>query len=144
MLFRSVSLVFLFPDALGVRGRDSPSTVVGGGLGGGDLDGFFHLWALYGRMLGIMDEFNIALYPDRELYRKIFFNIGIRSLKETDLAVMTLQKTFIDGLVSYTFFGSIRSYLYHGLCSAEALPEFEGRCIYGLMNWWDKFFYQAL
>ena len=126
--FGIISLVYLFPNTLGIKNKEG-------------LDGFLHLWAVIGKILGIQDRFNLALFPNRELYMKIFTNIGVSSLKESDMTVVTLQKALIDGVAKYAYFTSVKSLLYYGLSMNDALPNFKGRNLAKIMSWEDKFYY---
>ena len=127
--FGLVGLIFLFPQTLGVK-KDSKG-----------LKGYLHLWAIFGKLLGIQDQFNIALYPDQQLYSRLFTNVGIASLKTTDVRIITLQKSLLEGFGKFTYFGSLKSFLYYGLCSKEALPAYKGTHLYSLLSWVDWFYY---
>jgi len=84
--FGFFSVALLFPESLGLDKKG--------------LEGFIHLWAVFGRKLGIEDRFNIALYSNQDLNLKILFNLGLPSLRDMDLTIMHLQQTYIDGMSS--------------------------------------------
>jgi hypothetical protein len=123
--FGFFSIIFLFPSTLGVRDTRG-------------IEGFIHLWAVLGRMLGIEDRFNLALFPDRELHLKILYKLGFASLKDMDLTILHLQQTYADALSRMLTCISLKSSLYFGLSSKQALPDFKGENLYALMNWKDK------
>lgn len=127
-LFGFVSLLFLFPEALGIRDTYG-------------IDGFMHLWAVISRMLGIKDRFNIALHPDRRLHLKLFRNLAIPSLMQLDLTMLHMQQTFIDGMSSVFKTMTLRSSIYFGLIgNKEALPGFKGENLYALLTWKEKLY----
>ncbi|OXA44886.1 hypothetical protein Fcan01_20095 [Folsomia candida] len=66
VVYASVYSLFLFLEKLGLSG-DSETD---------GISGYIHLWAVAGRMLGLKDEFNVALNPDREFYLKIMQHLG--------------------------------------------------------------------
>jgi len=126
--FGIISLVYLFPGVLGIRDCRG-------------LDGFMHLWGIIGKFLGIHDKFNLALYPSDRLYRKIFTNIGIGSLKESDLTVISLQEVLIQGVATYAHFTTHKSLLYFGLSRNDALVNYKGTELRKLLTWKDYIFY---
>jgi len=126
--FGLVGLIVLFPKTLGIRDTRG-------------LKGYLHIWAIFGKLLGIQDQFNLGLHADHELFRRIYINIGIASLKTADVRIITLMKSLIEGFGKYTYFGSLKSMLYYGLCSKEALPTFQGDNLYALLSWTDWTYY---
>ena len=127
--FGFFSVIFLFPDSLGIRDTRG-------------MEGFVHLWAVIGRMLGIQDQFNLALYPNRDLYLKIFFRLGIASLKDMDLTILHLQQTYVDALSKMLPFVSLKSTLYFGFKNMKkGVPNFKGDNLYALLTWRDKMYF---
>jgi len=123
--FGFFSVVLLFPESLGLDKKG--------------LEGFVHLWAVFGRMLGIEDRFNIALYSNQELNLKIVFNLGLPSLRDMDLTIMHLQQTYIDGMSSLMFYSSLKLILLFGLQSMQkAFPDLKADHLYALMDWKEK------
>ena len=129
--FGFFSLVYLFPSSLGIRDTRG-------------IEGFVHIWAVIGRMLGLQDQFNLALHPNRELHLKVFHKIGLANLKDMDLTILTLQQTYIDALSRMKLFTTLKASIYSGLDVKEALPNFKGTNMYSLMTWKDKFSYNFI
>lgn len=124
--FGFIGVVYMFPRFIGI-----------GDMKG--LDGFLHLWAVIGRLLGIEDRFNLALYPDPELYHRFFINVVIASLKTSDMTVISLQNALMMGLGKRLPFVSMKAFMYMGF--KDGVPGFQGNNLYALMNWYDKMCY---
>lgn len=133
--FGFFGLVYLFPEVMGVGYEEL-------------MDGFLHSWAIIGRLLGLEDRFNLALYcgKDRakgmELCAKLNLNIGMASFKSTDERVICLQYAMMDGLKRRLPWLSLKGWIYYGL--KEEREDFNGTQIWDLMSFWDKVYYYSM
>jgi hypothetical protein len=133
--FGFIGLLYLFPQSLGLDSK-SESTSSG-------MRAYFHLWAVIGRMLGIEDRFNLALHPDPELFHKIFIQVGIASMKETDETVVCLQAALMDGISKrLPLLFTLKGWTYYGL--SQQVPEFDKELFWKEMRWRDKVSYFLL
>lgn len=127
--FAFIGLVYLFPESLGIS--DSKF-----------LDGFFHFWAVVGRMLGLEDRFNLALHRDKELFMKIHNNVGLASLKTIDERVVCLQYALMKGLSNQVLIPlTLKGWMFLGF---QDIPGYEGTEFWKLMDWRDKLCYYFL
>lgn len=115
--------IWLFPKVFGVQNREK------------EMKGVIHVWAIFGRLLGIRDEYNICLKPNPQLYQKLFTNVVVASLKSMDETVVTIQSAFVEALSKRMPFVSYKSMLYFGLQEYEG---YKGENLWKLMSWRDK------
>jgi len=103
------------------------------------LRGYFHMWAVIGRMIGLEDRFNLALYPDRNLYMDIVTKLGLPSLKMVDETVLYSIDKMVDGLFNTTipYMVTMKALL---ISSVEAGGHRLER-VKASMNWHEKFTY---
>jgi len=121
-----ISIIFLFPKTLGIKDTKG-------------IDGFLHLWAIFGKLLGIEDRFNLALNPNRALFLRLFHNVGIPSLKGMDTTILHLAQTYVDGTFGrMTKLISLKGLLYYGLTHNDQLPGFRGVNFQALLSVPDR------
>lgn len=125
-----ISTLLLFPEKMGVSTKFETDET---------MRGYFHMWAVIGRLLGLEDEFNLALHPDRELYMEIVEKIGIPSFKMVDETSIFCMHKMMDGVVSVMMPGliTIKSLWYFSL---ETLG-IEGVELWSSMSLRDKICY---
>ncbi|CAL8142441.1 unnamed protein product [Orchesella dallaii] len=121
--FGFIGTMWLFPRVFGIKDRYE------------EMKGVIHVWAIYGRLLGIKDEFSICIKPDAQLYDKLFQNIVVESLKTMDETVVTIQSAFMEAFTKRIPFMTYKSMLYTGL---QELEGYEGDNLWNLMSYWDK------
>jgi len=122
--FGFIFMMILFPKTIGVRHTQ--------GIGG-----FLHMWAVLGKLLGIQDQYNLALNPNRDLCLKLFYQLGMASLKDMDYTILHLQQTYIDAITPVFKFMTLKSAFYAGLIAKEALPNFKTDHFYKILSWKD-------
>ncbi|OXA51831.1 hypothetical protein Fcan01_13237 [Folsomia candida] len=127
--FGFIGLVYLYPKSLGVTNMEL-------------MDGFFHFWAVIGRLLGLEDRFNLALHADPKLFKKLYENIGMASLKSTDKRVISLQYALMEGLGKRLPLLTMKGWVYYGL--KDQGDDFEGTEVWKLMNAKDKICYYMI
>ena len=59
------------------------------------------------------------------------------SLKDMDYTILHLQQTYVDAISPLFKFITLKSSIYAGLLSDEALPNFKGRHFYPILSWKD-------
>lgn len=121
--FGFIGTMWLFPRVFGIKDREE------------ELKGLIHAWAVFGRLLGIKDEYNICIKPDAQLYDKIFKNVIVESLKTMDPTVVTIQSAFVDALSQRLPFITYKSMLYFGL---QEIEGYQGEHLWALMSFRDK------
>lgn len=121
--------MWLFPDVFGIKNREK------------EMRGLIHAWALYGRFLGMRDEFNICIKIDPLLFDKMFREIVLVSLYSMDETVVTLQSTFMDSFSKRVPIISYKSIMYFGLLQFEG---YSGENLWKIMSWKDKFYVEIL
>lgn len=121
--FGFIGTMFLFPGTFGIKDRDE------------ELKGMIHLWAVFGRLLGIKDEYNVCIKPDPALYETLFRNIVVESLKTMDETVVTIQSAFVDAFSKRLPFMTYKAMMYFGM---RELKEYRGEHLWKLMSFWDK------
>jgi len=125
-----MGFVVLFPKAFGIHETRG-------------MDGFRHLWAVLGKYLGIEDEFNLGLQKDTRLLRRIFDEISVPGLKESDEATMVFWDAITYGVKQYRPFFTLNSLLLFMTRDLIGVSN-NGRNLIKLMSWYDLFCYQAL
>ena len=105
------------------------------------LEGLLHHWAVIGRLLGIQDEFNLALHPSKELYFRILRNL-MPCMLTMDLTFTHLLETYLEGTALYFHLPVTAPGLLYFI-NAVAFPEFKGTNLRKLMTVKDKFFSAA-
>lgn len=121
--FGFIGTMWLFPRVFGIVDRHE------------EMKGVIHMWALFGRLLGIKDEFNVCINPDPELYDKLFKNIILPSLKSMDESVVSIQSAFMEALSYRLPFVTYKAMLFHGLHDIEG---YTGDHLWKLMGFKDK------
>lgn len=132
VVYASVSSTYLFPEKLGL----------GGDANCDGIAGYIHLWAVVGRMLGLKDEFNVALCPDKNLYKKIMRHLGFGTLKLMDASVAFMfhdSVRMVNELLPVNLV-STKAILYIVLESGDVKPK----NLWGSMKSMDKLFYYLL
>lgn len=114
-----------FPEVFGISDRDK------------DMRGVIHVWAIFGRLLGIRDEFNICLKPDPDFYEKLYRTVIVHSLKTVDETVITLQDSFMSGVSKRLPFITHKSLLFLGFSNWTEY-NFQGNNLWKLMSSRDK------
>lgn len=104
-----------------------------------DILAFIHNTAVFGRILGIEDKFNVALNLPLNMYDKFYRNIVVASLKNIDEHVLhvmdiTVRSASEEFLVPETF--RLKCWMYHALKSS--VDNFKGKNILALMSHDDK------
>lgn len=104
-----------------------------------ELQGVIHMWAIFGRLMGIKDEYNVCLKSGASdnLYERIFRHVILQSLKSIDEKVVTLQSTFIDQFSQRLPLVTYKSVLYFGLRQHSGVG-YKGNNLWKLMTWKDK------
>lgn len=115
--------IYFFPRLFGVKNREE------------EMEGVIHMWAIFGRLLGIRDEFNICLHNNPRLFEKLYKNVVVESLKTVDETVITLQSTFMEAFSKRMPFITYKAFLFLGFQEWEG---FKGDNIWKLMSWKDK------
>lgn len=121
--FGFIGTMWLFPRVFGIKDRDE------------EMKGAIHVWAIFGKLLGIKDEFNVCLKPDPELYDKLFRNIIVESLKTMDETVVTIQSNFVHAFSRRLPFLTYKAMLFYGLMDVEG---YKGDNLWKLMSFSDK------
>lgn len=110
-----------------------------------DIKAFLHASAVFGRILGMEDRFNVALNLPQETHDKFYKNIIVASWKNIDeivLHVMSLTMEGIhDGFIVPPLL-RLKCWLYYSL--NKSIVGFEGKYILQLMNIEDKFCHQLI
>jgi hypothetical protein len=89
--FSFCGLLTLFPGAFGIHEKD-----------GDGLRGFAHLWALFGHLLGLKDEFNVAIHPeDKNAFQEIFHKVFVVSFKILDSTGFRIWRSLYLGMGKY-------------------------------------------
>jgi len=120
VLYTTYAFPFMFHDYCGV------SDLRG-------MNGFIHFWALIGRLSGIQDRFNPALYPDRDMHFKIFQNLVIPSIKDININVIDVSCNYVKALEKIGVPVSVNA-LFYGVLS-KIIPGFKGENLYQHLNW---------
>jgi len=68
-----IHILILSPRSIGLSEEDAAN----------GLEGYLHVWAVVGRLLGMEDKFNIALNYSRETVEKYFQEIFLPSFAES-------------------------------------------------------------
>lgn len=104
-----------------------------------DILAFLHYTAIVGRILGIEDQYNVALNLPLNMYDKFYRNIVVASLKNIDEHVVHVMditmKSVSDEFVVPKVF-RLKCWLYHSLKSS--VDGFKGKNIFALMNRSDQ------
>lgn len=126
--FIILSHVVMSPKAFGIYEADHT-----------DLLAYIHYTAIYGRILGIQDQFNVALNLPLDMYDKFYRNIVVASLKNIDKHVVhvmdIVMKSVADEFYAPQVF-QLRCWLYHSL--KNSVEGFKGKHISALMNFRDR------
>lgn len=122
------SHVVMHPKEFGIYEVDHP-----------DILAFIHYTAVFGRILGIEDQYNVALHLPLNMYDKFYRNIVVASLKNIDEHVVhvmdiAMKSVSEEFLVPQVF--RLKCWLYHSLKSS--VDGFKGGNILALMNRSDK------
>lgn len=103
-----------------------------------DMAGVIHLWAVFSKLLGIEDDFNLCLANinsgilDRFIYTCI--TIGMKNIDEM---VVTCQNTYVEGFRRRLKFTTYKGILYSSLNLIFG-DVFVGTNLWNLMDWKDK------
>lgn len=127
--FGFVGTMWVFPHVFGIKDREE------------EMKGMVHTWAVFGRLLGIRDEFNICIRPDSSLYDLLFRNVVLESLKTMDETVITIQDNFIKAFRKRLPFMTYKSMLFFGL---REVKGYTGEELWKLMSWGDKLSFKIL
>lgn len=119
--------MWLFPSLFGIANRAK------------EMRGIIHVWAVFGRLMGVQDEHNICLLnletaEASDLYDKLFRAMIIESLKTINVNVVTLQSNFIRALRPRMPIVTYKAILYFGLRQCEG---FKGKNLWKVMSWRD-------
>jgi len=104
-----------------------------------DMLAYIHYTAVYGRILGIEDKFNVALNLPRNMYDRFYRNIVVASLKNIDVHVVHVMDMVMKSIAEEFIFPEVfrlKCWLYHSL--KVSVDGFKGKHILALMNWRDK------
>lgn len=122
--FAFVGFVYLFPHVLGTSNTDK-------------LPGFMHFWAVIGRLMGLEDRFNLCLHVDKELFHKLYRNVGLASIKEMDERSLALQGSLMTALSRNMPFLTLKGWTYLGFRQ----DNIEGENLWKIMGFRDKVCY---
>ena len=91
--FCFIGFIILMPQTFGIHDTKG-------------MDGFVHLWAIFGRSLGIEDRFNLAIHyknsgGDLTSFWRIYRDIFVYNLKEADETAMVMWDSLIYGCSKY-------------------------------------------
>lgn len=118
--------ICLFHDTFGIKGREGQ-------------DGFIHMWAVIGRLMGIQDRFNIALHGQRDLFESIFRSVVVPFVKDSDSTALSMQEIFNNEVSRLFGSGSFKSTLYVGLSVTKSIfPDYTGANVYKSMGVMDR------
>lgn len=119
--------IWLNPGFFGVKNRSK------------EMQGVIHMWAIFGRLMGIKDEYNVCLKAgdSDDLYERLFRHVILQSFKSIDEKVVTMQSTFIEQFSQRVPVVTYKSVLYFGLRQQSGVG-YKGANLWKLMTWRDK------
>jgi hypothetical protein len=119
--FAAVGLLSLFPQRYGIRVQDCPDTAE-------DLRCYIHLWALIGRQLGMEDRFNVCLEPNKELLHRLYWNVCVGSMKDTDerATELSVDTAVALGEILPGIRSSPKGWIHFGLGGQQEEGEIDG------------------
>jgi len=104
------------------------------------FEGFEHLWALIGRLLGIEDEFNIPLQrPGKEFYVRFWKQVWLPSFLVRDSKIKAIQESYYKSTGQFSPQMSVPGNLYFYLSQSE-IEGFTGTETYKLLALWEKLY----
>lgn len=127
--FSFMGFIVLYPKVFGIHDTTG-------------IEGFCHLWAVLGKLIGIKDEFNLGLQKDRKLMQKLFDEITVPGLKECDETSMVFWDAIIYGVQQYHPLTSMNSVLLFMIQDLVGVKK--GSNLIKLMSWYETFLYQFI
>jgi len=129
----AIQMLVLSPEAVGLSKKDCDK----------GLEGYIHVWAVIGKMLGMEDRFNICLFNRPSILQHHVKEWFIPLLQEVDEYSVLLQEATIEAsgmVVPFLFnFKSIWLHMIH-----EVLPHARVNIIWNSMTLGDKFKYYCM
>jgi len=133
--FAFFGFVALFPKVFGIHETRKKHAK--------GMEGFVHIWALLGSLLGLEDSYNLCIpyHYCEQTNEKIFQEVFLFSFCMCDNKAVRLWKAMTAGSSRYFFFFRTKSLL----CFMEknVARVASSKNLHTLMNWWEKFCYFA-
>ena len=132
--FCFIGFILISPEVYGIEDKKG-------------IDGFVHLWAIFGRFLGIEDRFNLAIHYKKtngnvEAFKKIYKNIFLPNLKTTDDTAIIMWDALIQGFSLYMKPLNLKAAVKFMLVDGASLDVKDS--LDPLMTWKDKWHYSVL
>ena len=132
--FCFIGFIVLSPDVYGIENKKG-------------IAGFVHLWAIFGRFLGIEDRFNLAIHykntpGSQEAFKEIYTNIFLPNLKNTDETAIVMWSALIEGCSMYIKPLNLKAAVKFMLVDGAGLDVKDS--LDPVMTWKDKLHYGVL
>jgi len=130
-----VGFIVMFPTVFGIWGTENQK----------GLQGFQHLWAVLGHLLGIEDKFNFCIpnnLDDRKKQREcILYKVILPEMRFCNANTVTLWRSLINGWSLTVPFLSFNGVL---LFAIRNVAKFKGETVAAMMNVYDRFCYSFM
>jgi hypothetical protein len=109
------------------------------------IEGFVHMWAVLGRLLGIEDRFNLALhYKDRGGYFQIWRDVFMPEFKTVDDYAIVMWDALVYGLRHYIPFLRLNSTIYFMVRDVALVERGKAKNLFDLMTAFEKICYALM
>lgn len=100
-----------------------------------EMKAVIHTWAVFGRLLGLHDEYNICSHLNPTFYHLIFRNIIVENLRNLDETMITMQAKFVEGIKISVPVVTYKALLFFAM---DGWENFKGEHLWKIMSWRDK------
>jgi hypothetical protein len=128
--FCFIGFIILMPESFGIRDTKG-------------IEGFVHNWAIFGRLLGIEDRYNLSIHylsakPESrtKAFRMIFDELFLPNLKNVDETAMYMWDGLLKGLRHYMNGIRLKPMIYFMIVYAADVSR--PQKLRELMNWKDR------